>query len=158
MAEDETDAIIAASILRHGWHCLLVGADEDGQEPYACSIGFTERFGAPEVLVFGLPETVAHAVLARCAEVLQSGGELLPFTDRAGLLDGDYLARLQPLRGDCYDEYLARARHYYGERPFTALVLLWPDRQYRFPGDDGFDASAQHEALTVLGRSFPASP
>lgn len=149
MDHDPQHALIAANIDRHGWHCLHVGAERDDEEPFSYSIGFGERHGAPEVVVFGLPPDKAHALLSRCAALLAAGQPLQTGLDDSRVLDNGYPVRFRPLRPDRYDEYVGTARRYYGERGFQALVLFWPDRQQRLPWQPGYDAPAQHEALAA---------
>lgn len=142
------ETAIAANIRSHGWHCVMVAPEAEGEEAFAYTIGLVERFGQPEVLVFGLPEPSAHALLARCVALAEAGQTLAP-GDREDLLGGGYRVRLVPLRADRYDEYLGTAFRHYGSRPFQSLVLLWPDREGRFPGEAGYAGAGQHEALAA---------
>ncbi len=139
----------AANIRSHGWHCVMVAPEAEGEEAFAYTIGLAERFGQPEVLVFGLPEASAHALLARCV-ALAEAGQRLAAGERGDLLGGGYRVRLAPLRADRYGEYLGTAFRHYGERPFQALVLLWPDREGRFPGEVGYAGAGQHEAAAAI--------
>jgi hypothetical protein len=145
----EQRALIGANIERHGWHCVHVFAELDGEEPFSYTIGFAERHSAPEVLVFGLPQDKAHAVLARCSALLAAGHALQPGVDDARVLANGLPVQFRTLRADRHDDYLGRAQVYYGERPFDALVLFWPDRLQRLPWQPGYDAPAQHEALAA---------
>ena len=38
-----------------------------------------------------------------------------------------------------YKEYLGFARWYYKGNDFPVLQCVWPDKQHRFPWDDGFE-------------------
>lgn len=148
MESDRRDRI-AADIDRHGWHCVFVSADEPGQEPFACTIGLAQRYAAPELLVFGLPDDTAHALLQRCVDRLAGGGQLVAGDD-AELLGNGLPVRLRALPASQFDEYLGTAQAYHDDRVFDALVLLWPDRSGRLPGDPGYDAPGQHEALAAV--------
>lgn len=149
--DDQADqrAIIAASIDRHGWHCLHVDAELGDEEPFSYSIGFGQRHGAPEVVLFGLPPDKAHALLSRCAALLAAGQALQTGIDDTRVLDDGYPVRFRRLRPECLDEYFGSAQRYYGDTPFQALVLFWPDRDKRLPWHAGYDAPAQHEALAA---------
>ncbi|MBX3726893.1 MAG: DUF4262 domain-containing protein [Xanthomonadales bacterium] len=143
------DTPIAANIRSHGWHCVMVAPEAEGEEAFAYTIGLAERFDQPEVLVFGLPEASAHALLARCVGLAEAG-QRLAAAERDDLLGGGFKVRLVPLRADRYDEYLGTAFRHYAERPFQALVLFWPDREGRFPGEPGYAGTGQHEALAAV--------
>jgi hypothetical protein len=144
------DQTIASHIQMHGWHCLHVAASNDDEDPFSCSIGFWSTFGAPEVLVFGLPEAHAHAVLMACYQRLQNGGTLQSGVKDDSILSGGYPVVFNPLRTDQYDEYLGTAMRHYNDQPFPALVMFLPDRQYRFAWDPGYEGPAVREAVRIV--------
>lgn len=140
---------IAGHIRDYGWHCLHVWPDEDGQQAFAYTIGFAESFGAPEVLVFGLPRDKAHAVLGVCADLLRAGHVIQTDVEVPDVLTGDYRVVFRPLRDECRGEYLGTAERYYGDQPFGAVVMFFPDREHRFPWQDGYAGPPEDEALAI---------
>ena len=61
---DTTDQKALADVEEYGWHCLHVH-DRDGLPQWTFSIGIFQTWHHPELLVFGLRDTVAHDLLKR---------------------------------------------------------------------------------------------
>lgn len=148
---------IAGHIRDYGWHCLHVWPNADVQDAFAYSIGFAESFGAPEVLVFGLPRDKAHAVLGVCADLLRAGHVIQTGVVVSEVLSGDYCVVFRSLRDEWRGEYLGTAERYYGERSFGAVVMFFPDREHRFPWQDGYAGPPEDEALAITTVD-PVSP
>jgi hypothetical protein len=142
--------MIAAHIQEFGWHCLHVESNVPEQTAFSYSIGFSESFDQPEVLVFGLAQEKAHALLAECAHVFREGGSIEVDTPDDRILSGGYEVVFRPLRSNHYAEYVGSARRYYGARPFSAVVLFLPDAEHRFPWDPDYDYINADEALSIV--------
>ena len=54
---------IRIDIDRCGWHCVHVLPENDCQVQFTYTIGLSEKFRAPEVMVFGFPRERAHELL-----------------------------------------------------------------------------------------------
>lgn len=139
---------IRASIARDGWHCISVPGEEDGQFDFSYSIGLEETLGHPEVSIFGLPSKVAVPIIANCYDHVRKGGRLEVGKDYAGLLSGGYMIRVAGFADPVmHDDYFGAATGYF-ERPIRVLVLLWPNKQGKFP--EGLEGHPQREAIWVL--------
>lgn len=96
--------------------------------------GSVPVFDHPEVVVAGLPEERSKGILgsvqAMFAEGIMSGDG-----DASGdIIEGfDVPFRLIPQ--DLLISSLVQAPVFYGDRPFAALQLMWPDRDGNFPGE-----------------------
>jgi len=151
----KTDAEIKATIESHireyGWHCLSVAPSEGEREftPFTYSIGFAHSYQAPEVLVFGLGSKKAHAVLSECAAVLAAGGQLHADVEDDRILAKNYKVMFRPLLQAAYDHYLGTALRYYGRTQFDAFVMFLPDRDHRFPWEQGYCGAIATEALAA---------
>ena len=141
---------ISDNIREYGWHCLHIFPTEPGQDCFSYSIGFAESFGAPEVLVFGLPREKAHALLNECANLLKSGHPIEPDVENSEVLAGGYHVVFRRVREECFGEYLGTALRYYRERPFSALVMFLPDREHRFPWQSGYADIPAEESLAIV--------
>jgi hypothetical protein len=144
------DERIARHVREHDWYCVHVFAPAADQDPFTYTIGLHERFGSPEVLVFGLDNKQAHGILSVCVQKVQEGRRLM-----VGLRDGDILKDgygvvFKPLRPECYDEYVGAAQRYYRDAPFRALVMFLPDREHRFAWDRGYQGPPATEALRIV--------
>ena len=114
------------------------------------SIGFTESYGAPEILVFGLAREKAHALLSECALLLTSGQTLEANVDNAEVLSGGYKVTFRPVRPECYGAYLGTAMRYYRQTPFSAMVMFLPDREHRYPWQPGYSYIPADEPLAIV--------
>ncbi|MDR7134068.1 hypothetical protein J2X06_001252 [Lysobacter niastensis] len=144
------DQKIADDIREYGWHCLHVFPTQDGQDCFTYSIGFSESYGAPEVLIFGLERQKAHSLLDECARLFRDGHAISPDIEDPNILAGGYMVVFRPVRQDCFREYLGGALRHYRGRPFGAVVMFLPDREHRFPWQPGYDYIPADEPLAIV--------
>ncbi|MBN8884974.1 MAG: DUF4262 domain-containing protein [Rudaea sp.] len=144
------DDKVASDIRKFGWHSLHVFSNEADELPFSYSIGFTQTYAAPEVLIFNVERTKAHKLLWACAHVLKDGGMLTPDAKDDRILNNDYQVIFKTLRVSAYGEYLGTARRYYGSKPFPAVVMFLPDREDRYPWEAGYDYIDVAEALSIV--------
>jgi hypothetical protein len=134
--EDETPDNIRDVIDEYGWWVGLI--QEDGEAPgFAYTIGLYEKFGHPEIIIFGLAPDSMHGILNHCGDMIRDGKRFPVGESVSGVLDS-YDVRFRAVTAKAsYAEYLGYGCRHYGDRVFPVLQLLWPDKQHRFPGDDG---------------------
>ena len=132
-----------------GVHIVHV-PDDEGAPGFSFTVGLWHTFEQPEVVVFGLPEDVAHDLLNAIADDAAEDKKFLPGTRHEGVLVG-YPVRFFDVPKDRYDDYLGSAVWAYEGSDFPCVQLVWPDKQGRWPWEpgarDGFAASQP-----VLGR------
>jgi hypothetical protein len=134
--EDGTPDHVRDTINKYGWWVGLI--DSDGEAPaFAYTIGLYENLGHPEIIVFGLPLESMHGVLNQCGDMIRGGTRFCVGESVSGVLDG-YDVRFRAVSSKAsYAAYFGYGCHHYGDQLFPVLQLLWPDKQHRFPGDDG---------------------
>jgi hypothetical protein len=138
-------------IREHGWFHTTVLADAE-QVGFHYTTGWQLTIGHPEIIIFGLKtETVASVLWDLYRDA--TSGKNLPvnsLTDQAFKSLPAYTFEVSP---DFYPEYLGWSRWFYGGDDFRCLQLVWPDREARFPWDDGADPSfsATQPDLTTHG-------
>ena len=139
---------VRASIARHGWHCISVPGEEEGQFDFSYSIGFEETLKHPEVSIFGLPSNIASEIIANCYGLIRRGTSLEVAKDYAGLISGGYQIRVGGFAKPSHsDEYFGAGAEYCG-RDMRMLVQLWPNRNGAFPV--GAEGHPQREAVLVM--------
>jgi hypothetical protein len=133
---DETLDDIRCVIDEHGWWVGLVHSE--GEAPaFAYTIGLYEKFGHPEIIVFGLVPKSMHRILNHCGGMVRDGKRFEVGTSVSDVLDS-YDVRFQLVTAkESYMRYLGYGCRHYGDRMFPVLQLLWPDKQHKFPGDAG---------------------
>lgn len=134
---DDFKAAARSAIEEHGWHVVLVAADED-RPAYGLTLGLTERFGHPELCAVGLDDAqdggLMHDLLDSAAEFVAEGGRLAAGTRNTELLVGHSLG-VRPISAAMVSDWLALGVAVLGRNDFAALQLLWPDRRGRLPID-----------------------
>ena len=141
---------ILENIRKHGWHCLHIAPDDDDQAPFTYSIGFTESHGAPEVMIFGLPQDKAHALLSACADHVSRSKDIRLNVEDPNILTGDYKVVFRPILPEHLDEYAGTAMRYYEDRPFRVVIMFLPDRQHRFPWHPDYSGMPADEPLAIV--------
>jgi hypothetical protein len=135
-----------------GVHIVHVPDDEEGPG-YSFTIGLWHTFEQPEIVVFGMPEDVAHDLLNSLADDAAENKKFVADSRHDEVLVG-YPVRFLAVPAERYAEYLGAAVWAYEGTAFPCVQLVWPDKQGRWPWDagtrDGFAASQP-----VLGRSSP---
>ena len=126
----------------NGWALEPVAARTDTDPPqagYAYSIGFPQRFGHPEVLLFGLTPAASNGVLQLIADLLDGGTEIPTGVVLTGLFDGDQRCLLLPVPAEQVQALMPTAIAWHRSTEVPAVQLLWPDRNGFLPTEAGFE-------------------
>lgn len=121
---------------RHGHACQGVLATEEGHSSFIYTVGLSKR-GWPELIMLFPASDIdgAHWILNRVVELLGDekphDGQLLP-----DLADTGYRLRLRACKALGHDYPLTFAG-WYGGRDISALQVLCPDDEHRYPGEPG---------------------
>jgi hypothetical protein len=137
----------------NGWALEPVAARPDLDPPlagYAYTIGFPERFGFPEVVVFGLTPVAVRGLLDLVAQQLVAGVEIPCDVPLQGLLDNELRCVFVTVDVERHVDLFVTGRAWH-RGSFDAVQLLWPDRQGWLPHEDGFDRRVAL-AQPVIGR------
>ena len=148
---DRGEDFIVETVGRCGWALQLIDAgDGESQPAFAYTVGLHKTFGAPELIVVGLPHNVMGHILNDLGERIKSGGTLPVGEPILGILEG-YPVRLREVRSpDSYREHVGYALWFNQGYDFALQQVLWPDRDGRFPGDPDADP-----ATTALQLRLP---
>ena|ERR1043165_1981952 len=116
---------------KHGCTVMHV-MEEDELPPFAYSIGVTQQTGAPEVIVIGLKQAIAHFVVNEYNLRVRSGERFERGSTYSGFLEGfDILFEDVPVGQ--YEEYLGQAISFYGGVIFKVLQIVYPSTQGIWP-------------------------
>lgn len=140
MSEDEE---IAASVQRHGWHCINVAASSESAE-FAYTIGLMTTWKHPEIIVFGLEAASSYAILEHAVEAIRSGESFRTGSVQTVKLGGFPVAfrGVHPSQIQIYLGYaMGHHRLLRVQGPLEALQLLWPDPTGRVPFMAGCDSN-----------------
>jgi hypothetical protein len=145
MALSKYEQGIIDNVARHGWHCTIVGAGDDGEPGFAYTVGLWETRCTPELIVFGLEWELMHGMLSELVRQLGTGAQLSDGARWSNLLGGfDCITRpVHPTQR--VPEYLNSALWYHGYRTGEEQVevyqIFWPGAQQGlFPWERDCDA------------------
>ncbi|WP_405642589.1 DUF4262 domain-containing protein [Streptomyces uncialis] len=132
-----------------GWSWIWVFDSAAEHPPFAYSIGFGVSFDHPEVIVAGLPEETSGNVLGSVQTLLAEGCAYGEGDASSEILEG-LSVQFRVIPEDLLKASLMQAVVFYGERTFSAVRLVWPDRDGNFPGEESAPAwLSDRQALSV---------
>jgi hypothetical protein len=148
--EDEHDRAILGHIAEHGWSVIGI-EEEDGEPPYSFSVGLYHTLGVPELLIVGQKPENAQGLINNAGELMRAGRRFRTNRRTTGILEG-YPAVFVAVDPRYYLGYLGCGRWLYRGDEFPILQLVWPDREGRFPWDEGYPAPL-FARQRVLGKT-----
>jgi hypothetical protein len=127
---------------------------------YAYTIGFDERFGFPELCIFGLSPVACRGLFGLVADAVASGTDLPIGPPFMGLLDGGQPCAFLPVDpSEWFELFPALAEHHtLAKQPadgFRMVQLAYPDPGGVLPWEPGF---APDLALVQLLVGEPPAP
>ena len=136
---------------REGWALDAVPANAAIDPPlprYAYTIGFEDRFGFPEVCIFGLSPVACRGLFGLVVEFLAGGTELPIGAAFMGLLDGGQPCAFLPVdAGLSVGMFPALAEHHalakQAPDAFRMVQLAWPDPAGALPWEPTFAPDLQ---------------
>jgi len=150
--KDEHEQKALDDVQRYGLH--IVNVLEEGTLPsFAYTVGLFHTFQHPEVLVYGLPQDRAHRILNDLADNLRAGRRYVAGGVYEDLLER-YSCTFRLIPPSHYREHLGWASWFNETPDFPALQLIYPDKEGRWPWQDGASDGFRHHQL-VLADSPP---
>ena len=141
MSYDPCNPDIAGAIAKQGFY--ICNFEMDGYLPsFSYTVGLTESWGHPEILIMGLALETNSSCLVDCAERVRDGEVLKPASDYDGILKCP--VRFVEVLPQHLGNHFGFGLEYYrdkGAKPFKALQFVWPDKELKWPWDDEFDAN-----------------
>jgi hypothetical protein len=137
---------ITGSIKRHGWTAIYVG-DYSTAPTWAYTVGFRGSLGAPEIIVFDVPQASADAIFHEAFRQIQAG-ELVIADGEPWPPDGEGRSvwrRVHPSRFvEDEQPWLGIALTFAGvlnpeSGDFEAYQLVLSDAEHRLPWETGYD-------------------
>ncbi|HEX5054222.1 MAG TPA: DUF4262 domain-containing protein [Planctomycetota bacterium] len=129
----DSDKQLLDDVEQYGVHVVHVPA-ELGGGGFSFTVGLWHNFEQPEVIVFGLPDEVAHDLLNAVADEADEGRRFLADSRHEGLLE-NYSVRFLAVPRSAYADHFGAASWAYEGEEFPAVQLVWPDKQGRWPWD-----------------------
>jgi len=113
-----------ADIEKYGCHVIHVLEDEEGP-PFSYSVGVQKTSGAPEVIVIGLKQHVAHFLVNEYNRRIRAGERFDAGARYEGFLEG-FRVQFEVVTPDHFDDYVGWDKWLYGGRNFQVLQMIYP--------------------------------
>jgi hypothetical protein len=131
---------------REGWALDAVPARVEVDPPiprYAYTIGFEQRFGFPELCLFGLAPVACRGLFGLVADALAGGTDLPVGAAFIGLLDGGQACAFLPVDAKASSSLFPALEEHQIVlgRPadgFSMVQFAWPDPTGHLPWEPGF--------------------
>ncbi|MBR0754645.1 DUF4262 domain-containing protein [Bradyrhizobium jicamae] len=151
--EEEADEKLIRNVREHGCHIMGIGGDASTPD-YAFSIGLFVNYGHAEIVIFGLRPATAQAIINDIRDQAASGRMFADGDVCDDIIVGHKVCFAEVPLAD-YQAYLGTAIWFYAKqsRPFPCLQLVWPDREGRFPWDEGCDAGFRKDQPVLKSLS-----
>jgi hypothetical protein len=118
-------------IERFGCSVMHIAAEDD-LPPFTYSVGIKKTSAAPEVVVIGLKEPIAHFIVNEYNRRVRAGEVFLPGTRYAGFIEG-FEVKAERVEKSFYEEYFGRNLWLYGGASFEVLQLVYPNKSGVWP-------------------------
>lgn len=126
---------IVDNIEKYGCHVIMVSGDHLPGSVY--SIGLYEKFGHPEIICFGMDLNMMASLTNEVCEWIKESNTIEPYIPYDDYLENADV-KFIPVDKVFYDDYLNFGINYYEGTNFPVLQMVWPDKENKFPWDEGF--------------------
>lgn len=134
---DMVDRKVLSDIERTGWSDIAVFDPTNEIVPFNYTVGLG-TLGHPELIIMGMRPDQLHMVLVGAVRLIQDEGERFTAnTYSTEVLEGLRVAFLEVLEPLAEPYPMNMVAHLRGE--FTALQMVWPDTNDRFPWHEDFE-------------------
>lgn len=111
--------------------------DPEGElPPFSYSIGIQQETGAPEVVVIGLKQPMAHFVVNEYNKRVREGERFEIGNYYSGFLEG-FDVYVGAVSKSVYDEYFGQGIDFYGSRNFGVVQVVYPTTRGVWPWTEG---------------------
>jgi len=146
----DIDARVRGDIARFGWHLVMIPPTPDATG-WVHTIGLDERFGHPELIVFGNDFSVLAPLLNAVGERIRGGARFEAGSELRGVLEGLPLA-FRSVAAKWIEPFLGNAAWHYQRETIPALQCFWPDPSGCFPWQPECDASWRADQPLLFER------
>ena len=136
---DETEQNIRADIDRYGWSVICVPECAEGPS-FAYSVGMMHTLNHPEIVILGLDVEPLWRIINGIGDDVRAGRSFADPGLYEGVIEG-FACKVIPVAEAHHTTYLGYAmwhrRHLGRIGTLRAVQCLWPDRDGRFPDEQG---------------------
>ena len=126
-----------SDIEKYGLSVIIIEATEY-LPSFAYSIGLWEKFRHPEIICFGFTTKTLGGLINNAADLVKDG-QLLETNKIYEDIFENSKAEFINVDSQNLSDYFGTAIDYYNTKDFSALQLVWTDRNNKFPWETDFE-------------------
>ena len=139
--------------------CTVFHVGEEGElPPFSYSVGITKTAAAPEGVVVGLKQKLAHFMVNEYHLRVRAGERFQHGLRYAGFLEG-FEVEARNVNHFFYDDYFGQCLRFYEDRSFDVIQLIYPNKQGIWPwqaeADDWFKSWQPILATAPISNKRP---
>ncbi len=144
-----------AEVRKFGWMATHVYAG-DATPSFTYTTGLSVLRNQPELIVFCLDMETAHGVLSNVVREADKRPSLPIGAPISGVLESGGIV-LFPTTAAKHAEWLLRSVWFYGTDDFPCQQVVFPDRNGRFPWQDGVDPAFRDLQPDLTGTQWASN-
>lgn len=117
---------------------VIMVASTDYLPSFAYSIGLKKTYNHPEIICFGLSNSLGHQIINDVAEIIKKGEVIESGKVYSEIFENSRATFLKVDKRNITD-YFGAGLNFYENGEFNALQLIWTDRNDRFPWENNFE-------------------
>jgi hypothetical protein len=133
----ESDQKLLENIEQYGCSVIHI-APEGDLPPFAFSVGITKTSGAPEVVVIGLKEELAHFIVNEYNRRVRQGQPCEPGVRYSGFIEG-FEVEVVKVDHSFYKEYFGYNIWLYQGQQFEVVQIVYPNTSGVWPWEPTAD-------------------
>lgn len=151
---DDANRTTLEHIEKFGCTVLHIAAEDD-LPPFSYSVGITKTSSAPEVVVIGLKQKIAHSIVNDYNRRVRAGERLVDGQRYGGFIEGfDVEARL--VEKAFYEAYFGQNLRFYKGQNFEVIQLIYPNTSGVWPWQ--VEADEWFKSWQPILTANPAAP
>lgn len=149
MNESDFEQKTLENIEAFGCSVLHIAAEDD-LPPFSYSVGITKTSKAPELVVIGLKQPIAHFIVNEYNRRVRSGDKFVSGNRYSGFIEGFEL-QAQQVDPAFYDEYFGYNLWLYDGPNFEVLQFIYPTTAGVWPWEaDASDAFRSNQPILSI--------
>lgn len=133
----DNDEKIRTDIEKYGLSVILIEAT-DYLPSFAYSIGLWQKYQHPEIICFGLSTRTLHIIINDVARIVKEGALIQEGKVYDNIFKNSSAVFI-PVDKRNLGDYFGAAIGFYNSKDFSALQLVWTDRNDKFPWENDFE-------------------
>lgn len=128
---DDIDRKLLENIEQYGCSVIHI-AEEDDLSPFTYSVGIEKTSSAPEVVIIGLKQTIAHFIINEYNRRIQKG-EVFENSQRYSGFIEDFEVQIETVDESYYEEYFGYNLWFNQGPSFRVVQIIYPNTSGIWP-------------------------